>query len=212
MSRTPPSTAEWLLWVDSDAQFLNLGAEIPFASYQDKDCIIWGGNDDALDGNPRGFNAGIMLFRNTNWTRTFLQAIVEYGSEKYIAGRRFETTLRRDLGEGYTKGLKDQIAIAHYLKQHPEARSKVMCADHHLHRMWSWDWKVDDLEREAAPLLVHWPGCGFCKPVDGALDQRACVKSFLEVYGLADQTFTSVLKTGAPFDMDSIDAVLQKVW
>ncbi len=40
-----PNDNEWVLWVDSDALFVELGQDIPLEKYQGYHVVMWAGND-----------------------------------------------------------------------------------------------------------------------------------------------------------------------
>ncbi|KAK9822196.1 hypothetical protein WJX81_002228, partial [Elliptochloris bilobata] len=73
-------TAEWYMWVDSDAMIVDPTFEIPFHDFGGKDLVAWGNAEQLKAGNAlAGFNSGVMLFRRSKWTKQFLEAVAELG-------------------------------------------------------------------------------------------------------------------------------------
>ena len=75
---------EWLLWIDSDAIFTDMSFELPLDEYiaNDYHLVLWGEPrmvNVTAEAAPSyfGINAGVLLLRNSAWTRDFLARILE---------------------------------------------------------------------------------------------------------------------------------------
>lgn len=111
---------EWILWVDNDTLFGMMDRIIPFMRYANKDLVVWANHPDEItkrfdaNGTARvnhqrvpqsytpGLNTGVLLIRNTEWSRQLLVQWAELGvgwpSEDATPGQRVNTTLQKVCG------------------------------------------------------------------------------------------------------------------
>lgn len=71
---------EWIWWVDGDAVITNMEFKIPLEKYKNHNVILDGRPDELFEKRSWvGINAGVVLFRNCQWTMEFLNAWASMG-------------------------------------------------------------------------------------------------------------------------------------
>ena len=119
---------EWLLWIDSDAFFMDMDFALPLDEYDAAgfNLVLWGETRkvdvSAASGGPDyfGINAGVLLLRNCDWTRAFLRAILDAGMD--IAGSTAlqGAALKGMCDRAYDCVVSDQSTIVYLLHTQPE--------------------------------------------------------------------------------------------
>jgi hypothetical protein len=139
---------DFVFWVDIDTLFVRKDVDVISQTSPDRDLhIVW--HDFAPGGQPSHFNAGVMLLRNTAWTRDFFKQVWKTGQLPhpwtdqatilFLLGHG--ASLKTDLS---SLGTPDQNSIA--LNQ-----SKV-CS-------WNSEWNVIVGVTDAGdPIIHHYAG------------------------------------------------------
>lgn len=81
---------EWIVWMDYDSLIMDFDFNIPFEKYEGKDLILWFLVCLTLRGQEKelfeigdahnGLNTGVMLIRNTLWSRQFFEQVSLLGT------------------------------------------------------------------------------------------------------------------------------------
>eukprot|EP00884_Botryococcus_braunii_P003810 jgi/Botrbrau1/1342/Bobra.0063s0053.1 len=176
LEEVPPSRAEWILWVDMDVILADTVFDFPFAKYSGKDLVMWGRPDDIERGNPHGINSGILLLRNSKWSRKLLEDMSYFGV--YPTNFTREAELRSAL-PGYEYGLFDQTALGYLLKTKPSLMSKVRLENDFCINCWYKD--IYSPQVTWPPFIVHFAGCQLCS---GFHPEKlgVCGSEFLRLY------------------------------
>jgi xyloglucan 6-xylosyltransferase len=205
---------EWLFWIDSDAIFMDLDFELPLDEYlaSGTNLVLWvrllpdsnrarpvltppqGESrmvDEPFKRAPSyfGLNAGVMLLRNSAWTRDFLSEILAAGAD--IAG---STAVQGALLKGmcdraYDCVVSDQSTIVYLLHTQPEKWRKTTVFEKRFTMNGHWAEYAGHLtsgslrlkdsiwSSDRVPFVMHFAGCQLCS---GAFDPLA-VQSWIFV-------------------------------
>lgn len=107
----------WLLWVDWDVVFLNLGAELPLEEYEARGIRLVVGGDPAgvAQADYRKLNTGVMLLRVDRWSLALLDELLHHGRQP---GRRRRALAAQKVLKNLCDGcLDDQAALLLLLHQ-----------------------------------------------------------------------------------------------
>jgi len=172
---------EWLLWIDSDAIFTDLSFEMPLDEYlaNDYHLVLWGEsrmvNVTAEDAPSYfGINAGVMLMRNSGWTRDFLKRILAAGDD--IAA---STALQRTVMKGMCDReedcvVSDQSTIVYLLYTQPELWRAQTLLEKRFALNGHWQQYYGRLVpgslqlsssiwgTDRVPFVMHFAGCQLC--------------------------------------------------
>jgi hypothetical protein len=150
--------ADWLLWVDDDILFSDMGFEFPLQEYEAAEqwLVLWGDEGMTYElGDTEGVNTGTMLLRVNDWSRRLLAALAS------VASSALRPTLTNH----------DQGGLVHLLHSDPEAwrahtrLEQAFTMNGHwpdyvgqfqlgLPRLRAPVWGSDRL-----PVIVHYSGC-----------------------------------------------------
>ena len=202
---------EWLLWIDSDAIFTDMSFELPLDEYiaNDYHLVLWGEPrmvNVTAEAAPSyfGINAGVLLLRNSAWTRDFLARILEAGED--IAA---STAQQRTVMKGWEREedgvVSDQSTIVYLLYTQPERwraqtlLEKRFALNGHWQQYYgrlvpgslqlsSGIWGTDRV-----PFITHFAGCQLCSGRtdahyanrDECLDAMAQSLNYAEDWALA---------------------------
>ncbi|KAK1383186.1 Galactomannan galactosyltransferase [Heracleum sosnowskyi] len=139
--------AEWIWWVDVDAVITNMEFKIPLEKYKNHNIILNGRPDEVFEKRSWvGINAGVVLFRNCQWTMDFLNAWVSMGPispDFQRWGRIFVSTFSDKTDPRST----DQSALGYMLlKQYDKWGSKIYLENDYCFQCY-WDMAVDWLKK-----------------------------------------------------------------
>ncbi|GBG77034.1 hypothetical protein CBR_g23360 [Chara braunii] len=198
--RTHSKHYDWLFWIDSDAIITDMSFRVPWDDYvlHGYSVVLWG-SPSGLDSAPSyqpSLSTGVLLLRNDQYSREFLEAIVqlwgEGEGEKYrddgggnrTAGDSIEeevtvTDRRMVAGMPSSYLLSDQSSAIYLLATQRERwlPRVFLEARYHINRYWR---EVShDLERYYQkgawvgdgldpPFIVHFCGCALCWRRDSA--------------------------------------------
>ncbi|KAK1383187.1 Galactomannan galactosyltransferase 1 [Heracleum sosnowskyi] len=71
---------EWIWWVDADAVVTNMEFKLPLEKYKNHNIVVDGRPDQIFEKRSWiGLNAGVVLFRNCQWTMEFLNTWASMG-------------------------------------------------------------------------------------------------------------------------------------
>ncbi|KAK2981202.1 hypothetical protein RJ640_030591 [Escallonia rubra] len=74
--------AEWILWVDSDAVFTDMEFKLPLDRYKNHNLVVDGWPDLIYEKRSWiGLNAGVLLFRNCQWSMDFMDDWASMGPQ-----------------------------------------------------------------------------------------------------------------------------------
>ncbi len=154
----PPSRAEWLLWLDMDVVIGDVATTFPVDWYTGKDLVMWGSKEKITGGDVHGMNSGVLLLRNSAWTRALVDAIAEFG--RYPVDLRVESKLAAAL-PSYDVGMYEQNVLTYLFKTDP-ARwlPKVRFEDALSMNVWYKLLYEPYVEQPA--FIVHFAGCQVC--------------------------------------------------
>ena len=154
----PPSRAEWLLWLDMDVVIGDVATTFPVDWYTGKDLVMWGFKEKISGGDVHGMNSGVLLLRNSAWTRSLIDAIAEYG--RYPVDLKVEEKLAAAL-PSYDVGMYEQNVLTYLFKTDPAKwLPKVRFED--ALSMNVWYKKVYEPDVEQPAFIVHFAGCQVC--------------------------------------------------
>lgn len=154
----PPSRAEWLLWLDMDVVIGDVATTFPLDWYTGKDLVMWGFADKIAAGDVHGMNSGVLLLRNSDWTRALVDAVAEYG--RYPVDLKVEEKLAAAL-PSYDVGMYEQNVLTYLFKTDPGRwLPKVRFED--ALSMNVWYKKVYEPDVEQPAFIVHFAGCQVC--------------------------------------------------
>ncbi len=171
---------EWLLWIDSDAIFMDMSFELPLDEY------VANGYHLVLWGEPRmvnvtapaapsyfGINAGVLLMRNSGWTRDFLKRILAAGDD--IAA---STAEQRKVMKGWEREedgvVSDQSTIVYMLYTEPEQWRAQTLLEKRFALNGHWQQYYGRLVpgtlqlssaiwgTDRVPFVMHFAGCQLC--------------------------------------------------
>eukprot|EP00965_Chrysotila_dentata_P064815 2148622-Pleurochrysis_carterae.AAC.1 len=192
--------AEWLLWMDDDAIFVDMHFELPLASYEAAGVhlVLWG--DERMtyeEGNSEGVNTGTMLLRRSEWSRALLAAMTALAS----------SALRPTLVN------HDQGGLVHLLNTQPQLWRAQTLLERSFTMNGHWPEYAGRLELGASalrsavwgstalPLIVHYSGCQMCRghSYNGTWTDAGvaeCESAFLEAFIFADHLALARLGVG----------------
>ena len=171
---------EWLLWIDSDAIFMDMSFELPLDEYLEKDyhLVLWGeprmvNVSAAAAPSYFGINAGVMLLRNSGWTRDFLARILAAGDD--IAA---STAQQRTIMKGWEREedgvVSDQSTIVYMLYTEPERWRAQTLLEKRFALNGHWQQYYGRLVpgslqlssaiwgTDRVPFVMHFAGCQLC--------------------------------------------------
>ena len=182
--------AQWLMWVDDDAIFVDMNWTFPLARYAADgiELVMWG--DDAMTyerGDSEGINTGTMLLRVSDWSRELLAAWAA------LASSPIRESLRNH----------DQGGLVHLLFTQPERWRARTRLERDFTMNGHWPEYVGRFARgqrtlkaavwgnERLPFLLHFSGCQMCRGhsfngtwTEAGVDK--CRAGFLEAFTFAD--------------------------
>lgn len=139
---------DWLVLVDVHTLFVNVSFTIPFQQYNSCNLVLRGYDNVVYEkGDVNGLNTGLIMLRNCNWSRSFVDFLLQ----------NFDCpeTLEKCNGTWDEKN-----AIAYVLRRFPEFRN-MTCLESGL--AWDWNWSGDDLafdkENNWDPIVANFANC-----------------------------------------------------
>ena len=158
LATIPPSRAEWLLWLDMDVVIGDVATTFPLDWYTGRDLVMWGFAEKIAGGDVHGMNSGVLLLRNSAWTRALVDAIAAYG--RYPVDLKVEERLAAAL-PSYDVGMYEQNVLTYLFKSDPAKwLAKVRFED--ALSMNVWYKKVYEPDVEQPAFIVHFAGCQVC--------------------------------------------------
>ncbi|GBG82533.1 GT34-family glycosyltransferase [Chara braunii] len=160
---------KWFFWLDSDALITDMLFEIPWKRYNGLDLVVVGSPNKI--GHYLGFNAGILLIRNSEWSWKLLDTLVRV-QQQFKTNVTFQRAVRRMVANS-PPWLGDQTAFAYLLAKSKKWRARTGFEEGYtLNGFWkSTEWadpgKVrpkDTFPRDGLtpPFVTHFAGCSFC--------------------------------------------------
>ena len=202
---------EWLLWIDSDAIFTDMSFTLPLDEYAANDyhLVLWGEPrmvNVTAEAAPSyfGINAGVLLMRNSAWTRDFLARILEAGED--IAA---STAQQRTVMKGWEREedgvVSDQSTIVYLLYTQPELWRAQTLLEKRFALNGHWQQYYGRLVpgslqlssaiwgTDRVPFIMHFAGCQLCSGRtdahyanrDECLDAMAQSLNYAEDWALA---------------------------
>jgi len=138
---------KWVMWMDLDTVIMNMDTKL--------EDIVDDRFDVILTKDNSGLNSGVMLWRNTTWSRNFL--LEAYNQDQFLSST--EIYEQRAIIHVLNR---NQSANAHHVKYLPQ---EVMNSYSHYHSK-QHVWKQGE-------FIVHLAGCRFV---------THCKKKFAELY------------------------------
>lgn len=208
-------TADWYLWIDSDTMIIDVNFLLPFQRFKGKDLIIWGNETRlALGDGRRGINSGVMLIRNSDWSKDFFEQVAELGR---IAEPGLENVLMEELTSPeytYDPGLRDQNAISYLLKRdatvnmpHTQLVNRQYC----LNCYWRDLLELGSLQSDDTRVhfINHFSGCQMCTQQNKNDDYKECESEYVKSYEYADEQFKRALARKPPRNVTYHEPVAQ---
>eukprot|EP00208_Stichococcus_sp_RCC1054_P005833 CAMPEP_0206142774 /NCGR_PEP_ID=MMETSP1473-20131121/18136_1 /ASSEMBLY_ACC=CAM_ASM_001109 /TAXON_ID=1461547 /ORGANISM="Stichococcus sp, Strain RCC1054" /LENGTH=1052 /DNA_ID=CAMNT_0053537897 /DNA_START=385 /DNA_END=3544 /DNA_ORIENTATION=+ len=187
LNDTPRADAEWIWWTDADTLITDMAFEFPFHRYAEYDLVVWGQKERIQDGDLEGINCGVMMFRNSAWSRAFLAELSEYAHLGEDALLEMRPVLEKEVYP-LVKGFKDTPFIVYMLKTRPYAAT----GEGYIERVYfeqevgfNRHWLQVDWASGENPLLTHYAGCTVCNPPEGKLSEeviRGCNSEYAKAY------------------------------
>ena len=202
---------EWLLWIDSDAIFTDMSFELPLDEYVDKGyhLVLWGEPrmvNVTAEAAPSyfGINAGVLLLRNSAWTRDFLARILEAG-EDVAASTAQQRTVMKGWEREEDGVVSDQSTIVYLLYTQPELWRAQTLLEKRFALNGHWQQYYGRLVpgslqlssaiwgTDRVPFIMHFAGCQLCSGRtdahyanrDECLDAMAQSLNYAEDWALA---------------------------
>lgn len=184
LQEASPEEAAWLWWLDIDTAMVNLTRPLPLQDYIGRDLIGWGNYERLKAGDVmQGINNGILLIRNSDWSRKFWGEVTAHATTEGLAEWRPE--LEAELGPLPT-GFFDTPIIVYLLKTRPEYYERVYfeLGPVGFNRHWlSVNWHEAE-----EPLVVHYAGCTTCSPPTDVISEATvteCNNAFALAFTLS---------------------------
>ena len=207
--------ADWYMWVDSDTMIIDVSFLLPFQRFKGKDLVIWGNETRlALGDGRRGINSGVMLIRNSDWSKDFFEQVAELGR---IAEPGLENVLMEELTSPeytYDPGLRDQNAISYLLKRdatvnmpHTQLVNRQYCLNCYWRDLLELGTLTSDDTR--VHFINHFSGCQMCTQQNKNDDYKECEAEYVKSYEFADAQFTRALARRPPRNVTHHEAVAQ---
>jgi len=169
---------EWLFWIDSDAIFMDMDFDLPLDEYEQLgySLVLWGETRMVDEAAPSyfGLNAGVLLLRNNEWTRTFLRRILDAGEDIEGSTALQGNVLKGMCDRAYDCVVSDQSTIVYMLSQEPDKwRNQTLLekrftlnghwAEYYGH-LQSGSLKLKDSiwRSDRVPFIMHFAGCQLC--------------------------------------------------
>eukprot|EP00891_Asterochloris_glomerata_P009694 jgi/Astpho2/9694/fgenesh1_pg.00149_%23_4_t len=188
---------EWLLWVDLDTVIIDASFVFPFKRFRDADLVVYGDEDGTRAGDPaEGLNSGMMLIRNSPWSKEFFRAVGDLGrlDDHQTGGDSLKKVLLTELTGTYSDGYRDQNAIIYLLKKHAdeyiphvEFVGKEFC----FNCFWkdllevtagnSWELELKTF------FAQHYMGCQSCNGQNRDNELDLCLHEFKKAFKFAVQ-------------------------
>ncbi|KAL8092054.1 hypothetical protein AgCh_034367 [Apium graveolens] len=137
---------EWIWWVDSDAVITDMDFKLPLDKYKNYNLI--------LDGWPEmmyefrswyGLNAGVLLFRNCQWSMDFIDEWASMGPA-YPDYEKWGHILQTTFKDKEVPISDDQSALAYMLLQHKEKWANKVYIENEYCFQCYWDYMVRSFE------------------------------------------------------------------
>lgn len=173
---------DWLLWMDADAIVTDASFQPPWEEYAAKDLhlVLWGETrklDTAGTGtkpNYEAINAGVMLLRNSVWTRELLGAVLAAGAD--IEG---STAVQGEALSGlcdhgaYNCRVSDQSTLVYLLSREARWRNATLLEKQYvMNGHWqeyrgrlqpgSLQLSSASFGSDRVPWVLHYSGCQLC--------------------------------------------------
>ncbi|KAK9789231.1 hypothetical protein WJX73_005530 [Symbiochloris irregularis] len=152
--------AEWIAWIDMDIILGDIAFTFPLdkANYTGRDIITWGGRKAILAGDAyNGINTGVMLLRNTDFTRHIMDLTLHFG--QFPVNMSTEQVLKDNLPT-YDIGMLEQMSMVYVLKQRPEYIPRLYFEHGYCFNCWYQD--LDDPRIAHPAFVIHFAGCKMC--------------------------------------------------
>ena len=179
LATIPRSRAEWLMWVDMDIIINDVNTTLPLEWYGKKDLVMWGVPDKIAGGDVAGMNSGVLLLRNSDWSRALMDRVAAYGA--YPADVALEKSLA-DALPSYDVGMYEQNALTYLFMTEPALLDRVRFEDAVTLNVWYKVLYSPDVPQPA--MVVHFAGCQLC---NGFHPEKLgeCDTEFVRHYGEA---------------------------
>lgn len=156
----PRERAEWVLWIDMDIILGDITFTFPLdkVNYTDRDIITWGGKRAILAGDAyNGINTGVMLVRNTDFSRHVMDLTLHFG--QFPVNMSTEQVLKENLPT-YDIGMLEQMSMVYVLKQNPDYIPRLYFEHGYCFNCWYQD--LDDPRIHHPAFVIHFAGCKMC--------------------------------------------------
>lgn len=174
------SDYEWVIWMDYDALIVNMKFEIPFERYSGHDLVMWGQPKELYtDGDAHmGLNTGVLLVRNTKWSRDFFGEVAKLG---FGNGKLHEKLMMKKLGV-YNWALFDQNGFAYVLKYWKQKLNKKLV---YLENSYTLNGYWKDTSTDSDPFVKHYMGCQLCSGINKS-EFETCKNDFFASWNFAN--------------------------
>ncbi|KAL0019751.1 hypothetical protein WJX77_012419 [Trebouxia sp. C0004] len=203
LNETAREDAEWILWMDLDTVAVESDIAFPLADYEGKDLVLWIQPDLVLQGDAFQLNTGVMLMRNTDWSRQFIGDVARLGRMHVNHWQLMDEVFQEELTTHFDSGLFDQNAMAFLMKRYQESvMPHVFAADRvfRINAFWR-DYLGVDFSRlhelDDSILFNHFSGCSMCAGKDNNEDLDLCQSEFQRTFERANCTYRQMNQTSS---------------
>lgn len=214
LNETAREDAEWILWMDLDTVAVESDIAFPLADYEGKDLVLWIQPELVMQGDAFQLNTGVMLMRNTYWSRQFIGDVARLGRMHVNHWQLMDEVFQEELTTHFDSGLFDQNAMAYLMKRYQDTvMPHVFAADKvfRINAFWR-DYIGFDFSRlheiDDRLLFNHFSGCSMCAGKDNNEDLELCQSEFQRTFERANCTYTQMNQTSSSSYVRQVHAML----